>query len=334
MRTFERRHRFTITKENEVATFQGELEYYRTNNVFPVKILGNKILNIYKNINLQLVLGKACNYKCQFCIENDNISGDTSATDYAFIDTLDDVISDLRNYGITPWISITGGEPTLFKNRLQMVYNLLSGWDLEKRANVNTNGTNLGLLEKMKGFRINLSRHHYCESKSREIFGSEDCSNYIMADNVVLQCVMMKGYIDSVTEMKKYMDFYSGIGATGFSFRGLSTLDAGKQYEKEVNFSLARSIDFFAIVNAVANDPEFEFLQQKIGDHYFFEIYKYKGKVVRFTYSNFEFLRKVETEERAMGQWFSRATIISPKAKVYAGWTYDINEIVRKPLTW
>jgi hypothetical protein len=137
----------------------------------------------------------------------------------------------------------------------------------------------------------------------------------------------MKGYIDSVSEIKKYMDFFTLLGADGFSFRGMSTLDVGKEYVDEINFSNAHAVDFFSIVEEVSNDPAFEFVQQKIGDHYWFEHYNYKGKPVRFTYSNFDFLRKVETEERKNNQWFSRATIISPTGRVYAGWTYDINEL-------
>ena len=328
MRTFERRERYPISRENELATFQGELEYYRTNNCFPVDIFGQRIVNIYKNINLQVVVGKQCNYSCSFCIENDQISsGVTKIPNGIFAEIFGDLIRAYRGQGVLPWISITGGEPTLFPERLALIYRALNDWGIAERANVNTNGINLKCLEPMKGIRINLSRHHYCEGKSEEIFGGR-CSNYDIGESTVLQCVMMKGYIDSVAEIKRYMDFYGGIGAKGFSFRGLSTLDAGKQYEKEVNYSAAKAIDFFAIVNEVTNDPDFEFLQQKIGDHYWFEIYKYKGKIVRFTYSTFEFLRQVETEERKNGQWFSRATILRETGKVYAGWTYDINEIV------
>ena len=126
------------------------------------------------------------------------------------------------------------------------------------------------------------------------------------------------------------MNHYIEVGASGFSFRGLTRLDAGKQYDKEVKFSLAHEIDFFGIANRVANDPDFEFVQQKIGDHYWFEIYRYRGKIVRLTYSNFAFLRKSETEERAKGAIFSRATIIHPDGKIYAGWTYDLNLIAER----
>ena len=324
MRTFHRRERYPITKENEIATFQGELEYYRSHNKYPVELLGHRIINIYRNINVQVVVSKKCNYSCPFCIENDRITNGQveRSPDEIFGVVVDQYI----NQGITPHVSITGGEPTLFPERLRKLYEIaVKKWGLST-VNINTNGTNSEILKEMDGVWINLSRHHYCDTKAAEIFGKK--ADYTIGPKTTMQCVMMKGYIDSVAEIKKYMDFFTAMRADGFSFRGMSTLDAGKEYTKEIDFSAAHAINFFAIVNEISNDPDFEFVQQKIGDHYWFEIYKYKGKPVRFTYSNFDFLRKVETEERKKNQWFSRATVISPFGKVYAGWTYDINELI------
>ena len=327
MRTYRRRERYPITKENEIATFLGELEYYRSNNQNPVLLLGHRIVNIYRNINVQVVLSKKCNFACPFCIENDRTTDTDGFLERScFLENIFDmVIQQYDDHGITPHVSITGGEPTLFPEKLKKIYGLaINKWHLPF-VNINTNGTNPDVLKDMENIWINLSRHHYCETKADEIFGKK--SDYTIIPNTTMQCVMMKGYIDSVAEIKKYMDFFITMRADGFSFRGMSTLDAGKQYTNEVNFSAVHAIDFFSIVEEISNDPDFEFVQQKIGDHYWFEIYNYRGKPVRFTYSNFDFLRKVETEERKNKQWFSRATVISPVGKVYAGWTYDINEL-------
>lgn len=327
MRTYRRRERYSITKENEIATFMGELEYYRINNQNPVLLLGHRIVNIYRNINVQVVLSKKCNFACPFCIENDRNADSNDFLEHSGFPEMvfDTVISQYDDRGITPHVSITGGEPTLFPEKLKKIYELaVNKWHLPF-VNINTNGANHEVLKDMENVWINLSRHHYCETKANEIFGKK--SDYTIIPNTTMQCVMMKGYIDSIVEIKKYMDFFIAMRADGFSFRGMSTLDAGKEYTKEINFSAAHAVDFFSIVEEVSNDPSFEFVQQKIGDHYWFEIYTYKGKQVRFTYSNFDFLRKVETEERKNNQWFSRATVISPTGKIYAGWTYDINEL-------
>ncbi len=323
MRMFNKERRYPISKENEIETFKKELEYYRNYNVYNIRLFGYRIINIYKNINVQVVISKNCNYSCPFCIENDHTINEEIESPIGKI--FDSIIDQYTGQGITPSVSITGGEPTLFPERLREIYQIaIKRWGLS-RVNINTNGVNPDILEEMKGIRVNLSRHHYCETKADMIFGKK--SDYVIGSNITMQCVMMKGFIDSVAEIKKYMDFFIAMRADGFSFRGMSKLDASKEYVREIDFSTTHAIDFFSIVNEVSNDPAFEFVQQKIGDHYFYEIYKYKGKPVRFTYSNFEFLRKVETEERKNGKSYSRATIISPSGKVYTGWTYNINEL-------
>lgn len=126
------------------------------------------------------------------------------------------------------------------------------------------------------------------------------------------------------------MDHYAHKGAVGFSFRGLTKLDAGKEYSKEINWSAAHAVNFYEIVDMISKDDDFEFVEQKIGDHYWFEMWKYKGMMFRLTYSNFDWLRKVETEERNNNEWFSRATIVLPTGGVYSGWTYDINKIYQE----
>ena len=325
MRNTERSKRFPITRENEIATFQGELEYYIENNKHPVRIHGKTIINIYKHINVQMVISKLCNYRCPFCIERDN--DQNLALERYMWDVLEQVLSCYDDHGIKPSVSITGGEPTLFPDDLQRVWHTIRAWGAEKRTNINTNGSELGVLRELKGIRINLSRHHYCESKAREIFHTTNDLAYTMPANTSMQCVLRRDYIGSLPEIKKYIEFFSLFGVEGFFFRGLSALDPEKNYGIEGMFTAAQKVDFFAILNEVANDPDFLFVQQKIGDHYVYEIYLYKGKPVRFTYSNFEFLRKVETEERRKGLWYSRATIITPTGHTYAGWTYNINKI-------
>jgi hypothetical protein len=195
-----------------------------------------------------------------------------------------------------------------------------------QRVNINTNGTNLQCVADLDGYMVNLSRHHYNRNKIESVFGKQ-CDDILLPSKTVMQCVLMRGFVDGVDSMKKYMNHFLSLGAVGFSFRGLTRLDSGKEYSKEIDWTAAHETDAFAISNAVADDSDFQFVQQKIGDHYWFEIWKYRGVPMRITYSNFAWLREVETKERASGNWFSRATIILPSGKVFAGWTYDLNEI-------
>lgn len=322
MRTFDINRRIHLNRENELWMFGDELEYYRKHNRYPVKLFGKDIVNIYKNINIQIVITRACPYRCGFCIENDN--ADFNRREHDFYQTVDNTFEQYKSQGITPHVSITGGEPTLHLDRIQAVLELCKKHGIT-RININTNGMFPDLLKQLD-CSINLSRHHYIDYINNHIFERE-CLDVIVPDRTNMQCVMMDGYIDDIDSMKRYMEHYGAMGAVGFSFRGLSELDAGKQYQKEIAFSKEHSIDIFDVANSLADDPEFEFIQQKIGDHYLFEIWKWRGLPVRITYSNFKWLREVEKAERERGDWNSRATIIHANGHVYSGWTYDLNLI-------
>lgn len=321
-RFFNKTDRIVLSKETEIKQFQYEYDYYVNNNRFPVVLFNKPIINIYKNINLQIVITKKCGYKCGFCIENDD---NYHCKEISPLSNLAIVLQQYKEQNIIPHISITGGEPTLFPNRLKKILQLIFDFHLSI-VNVNTNGFDLSIMEEFPSIRINLSRHHYIHALNEQIFGKKIVDN-ILPNRTIMQCVMMKDYISSVQDVKDYMSYYILRGAIGFSFRGMSTLDVNKGYDNEISFSKQQSIDFYSIINQIANDEEFEFIQQKIGDHYWFEIYKYKEKIVRFTYSNFEWLKQIETIERNNNQWFSRVTVVSADGNAYSGWTYDINRL-------
>ncbi len=143
--------------------------------------------------------------------------------------------------------------------------------------------------------------------------------------NITIQSVMMRGGVESVKDVKAFIDHYNNLGFKSYSFRGLSVLDYNNDYSGAEKFTQENAVDFFKIVNDVAKDPEFEFKQQKIGDHYVYEIWEYKGSVLRFTYSNFSLLREIEENERKKGKRFSRAT---PDNRVTTGWIEDLNRLV------
>jgi len=329
MRIFQAERRIVLTGTSDEALFAPELEYYSNHNQYPVTLFGKPIVNLYRNINVQILITRACNFKCKFCIENDGIKTKNDGS-YWLGNLVHSTLSQYREQGIMPNVSITGGEPTLLPNRLFNILDIVKSYHGIKNVNVNTNGYDLSVIRSFPGVRINLSRHHWWSGMNRQIFGDaytrENVKDF---SGVTLQCVLMQNYVNSVPMMKEYMDRYIDKGADGFSFRGLTTLDVDKGYQVEKVFSEQNVVDIKVILDTVAKDADFEFVQQKIGDHYIFEIYKYRGKYVRFTYSNFNWLRQIETDERKSGKSFSRATVIHPNA-VYSGWTYDLNKLVTK----
>ncbi len=172
MRIFDLEKRINITSENEKTIFLEEAEYYTQNNVFPVDLFGEKVLNIYKNINIQTVLTYACNYKCAFCIERGMKDG-TRISDEEYAFRLEEILKQYKSQGVNPNVSITGGEPLLMRNRLELVLKVLEEYDV-KMYNINTNGLflkkYLSMLEKYDIPHINVSRHDYRETRTGVIW--------------------------------------------------------------------------------------------------------------------------------------------------------------------
>jgi organic radical activating enzyme len=317
----ELKNRHELSRNKEFEIFSEELDWHRSHNQYPVTLFGRPLVNIYRNINVQVLVTRACNFICGFCIENDGVLPRLKEHDPS--DTLDALLQQYSDQGITPCVSITGGEPTLFPARLRRILEVCRRHSISRTV-VNTNGTNLKSVEDIPGFSINLSRHHHEPEKIKEIFG-KPAPDVLLPERTVAQCVLLKNFIDSLPAMKAYMDSFIDKGFVGFSFRGLTQLDPEKQYISQESYSQKHFVDIFEIMNQAAQDPDFTFVKQVLADHYIYEILKYRGRVVRLTYSNFDWLRKVETEERSRGEWFSRVSIVHPDGKVYAGWTYDIN---------
>ena len=97
-----------------------------------------------------------------------------------------------------------------------------------------------------------MSRHNYDVVRANEVFKREVASDDDDFTGKFVQCVLMKSQINSITEMKRFMEYYADHDAKGFSFRGLTTLDAGKAYSSEVEWSTVNGVDLRAIADEVA----------------------------------------------------------------------------------
>lgn len=305
MRTFDLAKRARLSDADELGLFHGELAYYREHNRYPVKLFGVPFTNIYKRINVQVLVTRACNLRCSFCIE----SGEGQRDDGDHIGVALDVLRQYVGQGIMPCLSITGGEPTLYPNRVERLIDGAEALGI-KSVNINTNGFRLYSCRIPSWINVNLSRHAI-EPVPMQITGH------------AMQCVLMQGGVDSVAAMMRYMNHYLALGASGFSFRGLT--------KREGAASQRGAVDVRAIADELATNSDFQFVQQKVGDHYIYEIYRYRGVPVRLVYSNFDVLRQFETDERARGDVFSRATVVNSDGAVYSGWLFDLNEIRSAP---
>ena len=119
MRTFDKTRRLLLAQEDERDMFQRELEYYTVHNCYPVVLFGKRITNIYKRVNVQVLITTACANKCAFCIEHtdDQFAGSGEA----MLKTLDSLMQQYDEQGVSPCVSITGGEPALFPDLVRRV---------------------------------------------------------------------------------------------------------------------------------------------------------------------------------------------------------------------
>jgi len=120
--------------------------------------------------NFSIVMPGGCNASCDFCFNTKDVEFPTLRKT-AYISNLIETLTNLDKKFYQ--ISITGGEP-LLSPYFDLVFEILPDFR-DKYTNIllTTNGT--GLLEKIDQVsvavdHINISRHHYDESKNKSIF--------------------------------------------------------------------------------------------------------------------------------------------------------------------
>lgn len=136
-----------------------------------VNLFGNKIL-VEKNEwlwHLHLKLTDACNARCFFCVEQNSKCQENA--EY-FISQVDSMLSEMEQAGILYSVSVTGGEPLLFK-KFDELCEVLGKHNI-KFLTMNTNAKYLNKhIDKIDGLFdfVDISRHAISDQRNNEIFG-------------------------------------------------------------------------------------------------------------------------------------------------------------------
>lgn len=172
-------------------------------------------------LRLYIKITDCCNANCKFC------ANDTSK-DFGEIDfkKLEFVIRYLLDKNILNGISITGGEPMINPTKLNSLINLIFDIDDSLEVCISTNGYNLkefasfDRVNKLES--IHISRHHYDDDVNKEIFLSDmvatrDDILYLqerLDDKRIINIntMVMRDYINSLSEIKKMLDFVGDVG--------------------------------------------------------------------------------------------------------------------------
>lgn len=270
MRIFEKEKRLHTSLDTMPYFFDAEYKYYSQNNVRGFMFGGDtERKSLYRRLNIQLVVTNACPYDCPFCVEKVNLTNkDENFRPEAQRYTLEALIRQMRLGGLEPTVSITGGEPTMHPEHLIKTAELLDKLGVPYNLNTSGHCTDKDMLGHFE--QINLSVHDQMPEANSLVFGKE--RGRYWEDDVFKDATIQKVILDTNLELiRRFIDSFS---------------------QKRISLRLPTRSDqcgppdWKPLFDAIASDDRFEFVQQKIGDYYFFEEYRYGDKTIRFSYSD------------------------------------------------
>ena len=171
---------------------------------------GIDIIDPYINI---YVITENCNANCSFCTYKNN---GRKWNGEKYKEIIEHILSKIE----INKIGVSGGEPTLNWDIFTEITNLSKELSPISELSLNTNGFNLEKLFSNEIYKkydyIQISRHHYDDRINDEIFKCKTpSSEYIKSISLIqthphqiqFRCNLIKGYIDSIDEVFKFLDW-------------------------------------------------------------------------------------------------------------------------------
>ena len=179
------------------------------------------------SVNIFAKVTSGCQARCPFCS-----NADTVPLRKAFdINKLSAFARELMENGvIVNKVNITGGEPSLVPDLVGRILEVFSTDDLlNVHLHLNTNGLSRESRHLMRHPRwnsISVSLHHYDRTRLSELYGfgvTEEAMTFDGVDMMKMNasCNLIRGYIDSVNEVHRMLDFAIDAGITRIGFVSL-----------------------------------------------------------------------------------------------------------------
>lgn len=247
--------------------------------------LFGKQYKMYTPCNLNIFITNECQNHCDFCINKDYAGTDISDEEYH--DALDRLLQNLKDLPIE--ITITGGEPTLNKERFVLTLAMCNNYNFKCRT-VSTTGIQLmadtygrPLCESMIVYHfihnISISRMSIDDMKNDTILKGKNLSNddierlalfyRLRGAEMRLSCNLINGYMDSFDKMLNFVDFYRKLGISTIMFRELAGCKNQPLLKDVVHFN-----------------RKFQYLETLKGMYYNVDVYQYKDMLVKHYTNN------------------------------------------------
>lgn len=185
------------------------------------------VTKIPPSVNLFVKVTNGCNARCAFCSN----AGCDVIKDKFDHGKLWRIIDELKAKKIfINRVNITGGEPTIVPEVVNHILELASTTRYKDiHFHLNTNGllpTYQKLMRHPRWDSISMSLHHYDKDILSEIYGSKIPDgtfsfNEVNMDIVNASCNLIRGYIDSDTEVEKMLRFAISLGLPRLGFESL-----------------------------------------------------------------------------------------------------------------
>lgn len=249
---------------------------------------------------LYIITTLRCPCACDFCLFI-KTEGDIPDAPNAIMATR--VREVLAGFPTTEFsIAITGGEPLMHPTRIQAILNAIQETatpDKVRWIGFGASGSTpipryLNQYESWP-IALHLSRHHYETSRQLAVFQVakiQQLHDYQahLASHITLHlsCNLLHGYIDTLPEIKHYLDWATSCGITHVTFRELNEIADKttmykyayiKDYQTYYESTIIRLND---LLPALEQDQAFTFLSQDIRPFIYHERWQYKDIVVTF----------------------------------------------------
>lgn len=277
-----------FTPRNEMRKETSNVEVYKIDEIE----IDNKTYKYYSDAQISLYVTKKCNASCSFCMNRlENRCVKAKELDdkkyYKMLDYYLDMFKDIK-----PWITITGGEPTISK-RLVPTLKMIKEKGYKIRT-FSTNGSHLldrydgkyiiqYMLENNVLNNVNISRMSINDednSKLMKISKDESrnkdlkvIATYADANNIEirLSCNLLKDGVKNLDDILSYKEFYNNLGIKTVMFRELIPLP----YKND------EYVNIDDVFEEIEKSEDFELIRVMEGLYYTVKVYNYKDYIVK-----------------------------------------------------